>query len=164
MDSPLSTLGFVIFGITFSIYSVIAESQSPSTSVSRPSSPPSRPQPSPPSSPHYSLPAPSYAHPPSPPPPPPPPPTHHSHSSSQPLHGSAPLNPAHAVPRRSPRHPDRSYHGSPPPASSPRMNWRKKVGLLFAGIAGIMQIGVVGFLVFKRRQLLRTKDTFEARG
>ncbi|KDP22723.1 hypothetical protein JCGZ_01825 [Jatropha curcas] len=36
-----------------------------------------------------------------------------------------------------------------------KMNTGKKIVLLFVGIAAILQIGVVGFLVFKRRQLWR---------
>jgi len=50
-------------------------------------------------------------------------------------------------------------HAPPPP---PKMNAGKKVGLLFAGIAAIMQVGVVGFLVVKRRQLLKNdEDRYE---
>jgi hypothetical protein len=33
------------------------------------------------------------------------------------------------------------------------MNAGKAIGLLFVGIAAILQIGVVWFLVYKRRQL-----------
>ncbi|KAI9102961.1 hypothetical protein K1719_023400 [Acacia pycnantha] len=155
MDSPFSTLGFVIFGITFSIYSGIAKSQ-------RPSPPPLPPPPS------YSVPPPSPYTPPRSPPLRPPPP--HTHPRSPPLrpphplsppppsrHSSLPPNLARAGPVPHPRH-----HRSPPRPPWHRMNVGKKIGLLFAGIAGIMQIGVVGFLVFKRRQLLRTKDAFEA--
>ena len=40
------------------------------------------------------------------------------------------------------------------------LNQGKKIGILFMVIATILQIGVVGFLIFKRRQLLKLKDTF----
>ncbi|CAN1827317.1 hypothetical protein LINPERHAP1_LOCUS31901 [Linum perenne] len=35
------------------------------------------------------------------------------------------------------------------------MNTGKMVGLIFLGIAGAMQVGVVGFLVFKRNQIIK---------
>jgi len=38
------------------------------------------------------------------------------------------------------------------------LNMGKKLGLLFAGIALILQIGVVGFLAFQRRQLLKMHE------
>ncbi|KAK4267220.1 hypothetical protein QN277_024031 [Acacia crassicarpa] len=188
MDSPFSTLGFVIFGITFSIYSGIAKSQPPSPSVSRPSPPPLPPPPSylvPPPPPHtpprspplrppHSLSPPRSRH--SSPPPnlalkgpePKPnsksPPLRPPHSLSPPRsrHSSPPPNLALKGPGPKPNSKRPPYHRSPPRPPSPRMNVGKKIGLLFAGIAGIMQIGVVGFLVFKRRQLLRMKDAFEA--
>ncbi|KOM25806.1 hypothetical protein LR48_Vigan192s000400 [Vigna angularis] len=50
-------------------------------------------------------------------------------------------------------------HAPPPP---PKMNAGKKVGLLFAGIAATMQVGMVGYLVVKRRQLLNSdEDRYE---
>lgn len=39
-------------------------------------------------------------------------------------------------------------------------NTGKKIGLLFVGIAAIFQFGVVGFLAFKRRQLLQITDRY----
>jgi hypothetical protein len=38
------------------------------------------------------------------------------------------------------------------------MNAGQKVGLLFVGIAAIIQVGFVGFLIIKRRQLLKNTD------
>ncbi|KAB5574186.1 hypothetical protein DKX38_001380 [Salix brachista] len=48
----------------------------------------------------------------------------------------------------------------PPPMKNNKMNTGKAIGLLFVGIAAIMQIGVVGLLVYKRRQLLKIKDRY----
>ncbi|XP_054783981.1 leucine-rich repeat extensin-like protein 3 [Prosopis cineraria] len=187
MDSTLSTLGLIIFSITFSIYSVIAESQAPSTSVSP--RPPPRSSPSPPPLPRPPHPWSSLKPPPLPPPPLPPlkspPPTRQPpftllpfrRPTSPPLtppphqyrpppsHSQSPHNLSHADPgpkvANSAGNPNRSHHRPPLRRTSQRMNGGKKIGLLFAGIAGLMQIGVIGFLVFKRRQLLRTKDAFE---
>jgi hypothetical protein len=50
----------------------------------------------------------------------------------------------------------------PPPSKNHPMNSGKKIGLLFVGIAAILQIGVVGFLAYKRRQLLKINDRYEA--
>lgn len=132
MDSALSTLGFVIFGFSFSIYAFLVESHLKDTSFAITSPPPF----------------------PLPPPPPPPSPSlsHRSHHSPPPSH-----NHNHSI---RPNHDKHTYRRPPPPppSSAHQMNGGKKIGLLFAGIAGIMQIGVAGFLVFKRRQLLKTKD------
>lgn len=48
-----------------------------------------------------------------------------------------------------------------PPLQKKSLNTGKKIGLLFAGVAAILQIGVVGFLVFKRRQLLKINDGYD---
>ncbi|CAI0419420.1 unnamed protein product [Linum tenue] len=40
-----------------------------------------------------------------------------------------------------------------------KMNPGKMIGLVFAGVAAILQVGVIGFLVFKRKQLI--KDRYE---
>ncbi|KAL9460786.1 hypothetical protein AB3S75_003901 [Citrus x aurantiifolia] len=58
---------------------------------------------------------------------------------------------------------DNASHRRPPPQNKHRhsINTGKKIGLLFAGVAAILQIGVVGFLVFKRRQLLKINDRYD---
>ncbi|KAL9463703.1 hypothetical protein AB3S75_001504 [Citrus x aurantiifolia] len=58
---------------------------------------------------------------------------------------------------------DNASHRRPPPQKKHRhsINTGKKIGLLFAGVAAILQIGVVGFLVFKRRQLLKINDRYD---
>ncbi|KAF8026925.1 hypothetical protein BT93_F3420 [Corymbia citriodora subsp. variegata] len=60
---------------------------------------------------------------------------------------------------------DRRWHKnrsrSPLPRHEDKINAGKKLGLLFIGVASILQIFVVGFLVFKRRQLMKTKDRYE---
>lgn len=132
----MSTLGFVIFGFTFSIYAFLVEShlKHGSSAIASPPLPPSTTRPSaPPASPSLARLLPY------------PPPPHEPKSK-----GSRPNRTHHGV-RRPP----------PPPPPAHQMNGGKKIGLLFAGIAGIMQIGVVGFLVYKRRQLSKTKDLFE---
>ncbi|KAF2300974.1 hypothetical protein GH714_018781 [Hevea brasiliensis] len=155
-----------------------------------PSRPPRLPPPSPsPQSPPPSLPSPSPSAPhPSPPPPPPPPstssksPPSPSHpapqSRSPPARKSPPPRRVSPTPPRSisspppsPRHAFRgsssngSRTGQQSPSSTMRnghaMNTGQKIGLFFVGIAVILQIGVVGFLVFKRRQLLRIQDRYE---
>ncbi|XP_022777229.1 uncharacterized histidine-rich protein DDB_G0274557-like, partial [Durio zibethinus] len=96
--------------------------------------------------------------PPSPPLPPapsgPPPPSSHA------------LPPFH--PRPSTKHHenttnDNRWRPRPPPSHSHnyKLNTGKKLGLLFVGIVISLQIGVVGLLVFKRRQLLKVKGTYE---
>ncbi|XP_058078665.1 extensin-like [Magnolia sinica] len=71
---------------------------------------------------------------------PPPPPTSHLHKAKSQRH--------HPV-RRAP----------PPP---PKINLGKKIGLLFLGIAAALQVAIVGFLSFKRWQISKIKDRFEA--
>nr|DAD49095.1 TPA_asm: hypothetical protein HUJ06_019032 [Nelumbo nucifera] len=41
-----------------------------------------------------------------------------------------------------------------------KINTGKKIGVLFAGIAGILQVAVVGFLVFKRWQISKMKHKY----
>ncbi|OMO66127.1 putative actin binding protein [Corchorus olitorius] len=133
MEPPLSRLLLLSLGILLIIFADLAESQSPDRSPPPPP-PPSRPLP-PPKSPSRSPP------PHRPPPsrrPPPPPSKHHRNGTSR--------------------------HRPPPPpphSNAHKLNIGKKIGLLFIGIAIILQIGVVGFLVFKRRQLLKVKGAYE---
>ncbi|CAH8293024.1 unnamed protein product [Eruca vesicaria subsp. sativa] len=105
-------------------------------------SPPPPPSPSPP---------PRPPPPPSPSPPPPPPPQN-----------------ALASPPHSSRHRPRRLWPPPPPppqrtfkqSEKSGLNTGKTVGLVFAGFAGLLQICVVAFLVFKRNQLLRMTHTY----
>ncbi|XP_031494281.1 uncharacterized protein LOC116260244 [Nymphaea colorata] len=107
---------------------------------SKNSPPPSSPELRPPSA------APEPTPPPPPPcsPEPPPPP-------SAPMSLSAPMPP---TPRSSSAAPPAKEWVSP----SGSQNVGKFVGLVFLGIAGVLQVGVVSYLVFKRRQITRTQD------
>ncbi|XP_057455077.1 protein TRACHEARY ELEMENT DIFFERENTIATION-RELATED 7A-like [Lotus japonicus] len=132
MDSPL---GFVIFAISITFFAIVAQSQIQDGADSF----------------EFILTAPP---PPLLPPPPPPPLT-----QPPPADGSRSPPPPPPHHRRN-RH--RHHHRSPPPPPPPhRMNAGKKVGLLFVGIAAIMQVFMVGFLVHKRRQLLKANDRYE---
>ncbi|OMO70648.1 putative actin binding protein [Corchorus capsularis] len=135
MEPPLSRLLLLSLGILLTIFADLAESQSPDRSPPPPPpSPPSR-SPPPPGSP--SRPSPPHRSPPSRRPPPPPSKYHRNGTS-----------------RHRPPPP-------PPHSNAHKLNIGKKIGLLFIGIAIILQIGVVGFLVFKRRQLLKVKGAYE---
>lgn len=153
MASAFSTLGFVIFGLWISIYVIVVESHrvlvseslSPIPSVYLRSSPAPLPAPSPGSASPKPQPPKQRTPPPKPPPP----------KKSPP-------------PRSPPPSPPHNSSDLTPPLNAPgtkQQSQQKKagkvVGLSFLGMAGIMQIGVVGFLVFKRRQLLKTKDRYE---
>ncbi|XP_008463997.1 leucine-rich repeat extensin-like protein 3 [Cucumis melo] len=167
MERPLTTLIFVISGFAFSVLSLLVESQTPDEA--NPTLSPPMPSPPPPS--------PSPPPPPLPPPPPPPPPPPRiispPPSPSPPPFSPSPPPPPHRH-RRSPPPPlassmERKKKRPPVPpknintnqASKRSLNKGKKVGLFFVGIAAVLQICVVGFLVFKRRQLLRVKDRYE---
>ncbi|EEF40999.1 formin-like protein 14 [Ricinus communis] len=137
----------------------------PSPSPPPPTSPPSSllspPPPSPPPPASSSSPPPPPPPPPSSPPPSPPPPPTPSYTSNT----SPPLRPSLRGPSSNG---SRNSHGSwtrhnrpPPKNSNHSMNTGKKIGLLFVGIAAILQIGVIGFLVFKRKQLLRVQHRYE---
>ncbi|XP_038900729.1 proline-rich receptor-like protein kinase PERK2 [Benincasa hispida] len=172
MERPLTTLIFVISGFAFSVLSLLVESQTqdganPTLSPPIPSPPPPSPPPPPP--PLSPLPPPP---PPPPPPPilsPPPPPL----SPSPPPFSPPPPFPSPLPPRRRPPPFHASENGKKSPPVPPKninntnqgskrsLNKGKKVGLFFVGIAAVLQICVVGFLVFKRRQLLRVKDRYE---
>ncbi|THG08897.1 hypothetical protein TEA_021729 [Camellia sinensis var. sinensis] len=166
MDSPLLTLVFLGLGIFLGIFSPTVQSEenlspgseSPPTTQSPPpfppppSSPPppppgSSPLPPPPPSPRSSRPPPPT--PPSPPPPfpnrPPPPRTaHHTAAKSPPRDNN-----------RKKESQSESGHGKASPVSKENLNLGKKIGLMFAGIVGIMQVGVVALLLIKRQQLLK---------
>jgi len=144
MDSAFSRFGFLIFGISISFYAFIVQSQEQNGKNGAESGSPafrvSSPPPPPPQSSADTLSA-------TPPPGTPPPLTNKM--------GAPP--PPHRYIRNRRHH---RLHAPPPPP--PKMNAGKKVGLLFAGIAVIMQVGMVGFLVVKRRQLLKSdEDRYE---
>nr|XP_024935273.2 formin-like protein 14 [Ziziphus jujuba var. spinosa]XP_024935279.2 formin-like protein 14 [Ziziphus jujuba var. spinosa] len=172
MESTSSTLVCLVFGFVISVCALVVESQSSQDVATLNASPsPVDRQPHPPLSP----PPPPPSPPPLPPPPPPPPPPL-SRSSTQPPPSPRPPPPAPRAPTKNlnsesngPHHRKPKKHPPPlpkkqqprPPAKHKKINSGKKIGLLFAGIAAILQIGVVGFLVFKRRQLLKVKNRYE---
>ncbi|KAJ4893569.1 hypothetical protein Rs2_20363 [Raphanus sativus] len=107
--------------------------------------------------------------PPSPSPPPPPPPPSPSPPPPPPIQKSPPPSPnALASPPRHSHHRNRPRRLRPPPPPPPArtfkqsggLNTGKTVGLVFAGIAAMLQICVVAFLLFKRNQLLRMTHTY----
>lgn len=146
--SPAFSL-IAILGSLITIYAVLVESQNePTVQISPPPpllSPPPPPPPPPPPSPPLPPPPPPPL-PLSPPPPSPPPPAE-QRGSPPPPHIQSPLQSE----RRAP---------PPPRPHKHEINTGKKVGLLFVGIAAILQIAVAGFLVYRRRQLLKAKDRF----
>ncbi|XP_047342739.1 protein TRACHEARY ELEMENT DIFFERENTIATION-RELATED 7A-like [Impatiens glandulifera] len=122
---------------------------------------------------------------PPPPPPPsspppfslfPPPPPPHQPLLSPPNTGVTAQSPAphpSTNPRPRPPPPPWSPRRLPPPAAAPpidhelaplespatamkeEINQGKKIGLIFLGVAGILQIVVISFLIIKRKQLLK---------
>ncbi|CAB4272313.1 unnamed protein product [Prunus armeniaca] len=189
MESPFSSLVFVVLGFAISLCALLVESQSQHLSPPPPSPPPPPPPPSsPPPPPPLSPPPPpplSPSPPQSPTPPPPESPTPpspnspsrpDSSNSPSPLESPGPpppdrpanqLNSKNDQKRlpppshRGPRPTNNRRPHPPPPHPGHKYNAGKKIGLLFVGMAAILQIGVIGFLVFKRRQLLRVKDRYE---
>uniref|UniRef100_A0A2P2QLC1 Uncharacterized protein n=1 Tax=Rhizophora mucronata TaxID=61149 RepID=A0A2P2QLC1_RHIMU len=157
METPPLTC--VILGFLFTFYALLVESQSqnelasPLFFMTHPPPPPPLLPPPLPSTPPSSPPLPS----PRSQSPPPPPRTRRS------------LPPGgHGTKRRKPLPPlsELLSSNTPPPPPTPlpprhKMNTGKKIGLLFVGIAAILQIVVVGYLVFKRKQLLKLKDGYE---
>ncbi|XP_048130867.1 leucine-rich repeat extensin-like protein 3 [Rhodamnia argentea] len=166
MESLLSAHFLVILGSLVAIWAIVVESQSqnapniqrsPAPLIPPPPSPPPPPPPPPPS--------------PSPPPPPPPPPPSPLTPPPPPL-PSPPRLPHHLgndnTTKRSSPPSDHRWHGAhnnrsrrSPPQHEDKINTGKKLGLLFIGIASVLQIFVAGFLVFKRQQLMKTKDRYE---
>lgn len=84
------------------------------------------------------------SHPPKPPPPLPPPTT-----------PSLPPAPLFSVP---PVHPPTPFVNEEVRSKADQKREGKVVGLLFLGIVGLLQVGVVSFLVFKRWQISRIQD------
>lgn len=139
---PLSSPILITLGLIFTIFAFIVESDAErEVKIVRPPPlpPPPPPTPRPPASP---LPRASISPPLQQKPPSPPSPNRFNNKSSD--------NASH---RRPPPHPQKKHRHS--------LNTGKKIGLLFAGVAAILQIGVVGFLVFKRRQLLKINDRYD---
>ncbi|KAL5755591.1 hypothetical protein ACOSQ2_020337 [Xanthoceras sorbifolium] len=153
MESSLSPI-LMTLGLVFAIYAILVESISehvvkttpPPSPRRTPPSPLQRPRPSTPTS-TRSLPPPS-----SPPP---------LRVSPSPPAGTPTTPPSTPAPPPHKTSDSRKQDPPPPPPHEKKRNMGKKMGLLFAGFAGILQIGVVGFLVFKRRQLLVIKDRYE---
>ncbi|CAN6478327.1 unnamed protein product [Victoria cruziana] len=89
-----------------------------------------------------------------------------SHSLTPPPSTSAPRTPSPAPTTSPPPSTPAPRTPSSPPTTSPPSpaltNEQKKVGrvvgLLFLGMAGVLQVGVVSFLVFKRWQIPRIQD------
>ncbi|KAL3375709.1 hypothetical protein AABB24_006929 [Solanum stoloniferum] len=82
----------------------------------------------------------------SPPPPPPPPPPKIKSSEKEHSH--------HPQDHR------KSNVKLSPPQKETKLNWGKRLGLMFVGIAAILQICVVAFIIIKRRQLLKAHSGF----
>lgn len=88
------------------------------------------------------------------------------HSSSSSTLPRRPPPPPPPLPPPAPGSKSRSFHPSPQSFPSPptkkhpdrKINIEKKIGLLFIGIATILQVAVVGFLGFKRWQISKLKD------
>ncbi|XP_059639418.1 pollen-specific leucine-rich repeat extensin-like protein 2 [Cornus florida] len=181
MESPLLTLLVLSLGVVLSFSALSVESQGnvnpgkppptspPSVQDPHKSSPPPPPHlsppPSPPLSPSLSPPPPPTPTPPPPPPPPPPP-----SSPPPPLFSPPPLSPPPPTIRtrgiplpenrtRSPPHLHKRHNNTTQdyigPTSEQKLNIGKKIGLMFVGVAAILQVCVVVFLGIKRRQLLK---------
>lgn len=149
----MSSLVPVVFGLLVSVFALRVASQSPQNGLSTLLTPP--PPLSPPPPPPGSPPPPS----PFSPPPTPAPSSEKQHN----LKNDSSRNRSAPPPRRQ----TKSGRHSPPPPPPPlrqresKINVGKKIGLLFSGIAAILQIGVISFLVFKRRQLLKVTNRYE---
>ncbi|XAR49892.1 hypothetical protein NMG60_11004066 [Bertholletia excelsa] len=141
MESPFLALILLIFGILLSFFANLVQSQE---NVNHGAQSPGR----------------------APPPPPPPPPSSRSppplslrtrdHVPSRPKPPPPPLPPRRS--HRGPRRPAReNSHGKASSTSKQNLNLGKKLGLTFFGIVVMMQVGVVAFLVIKRRQLLKNE-------
>ncbi|TYI27025.1 hypothetical protein ES332_A05G151100v1 [Gossypium tomentosum] len=154
MEPPLSRLVILSFGLLFTVFACFVESQPSNVSAPPPPSVPPPPPP-PPHPPPQSVPQPPPpVFPPSPPPP----------SPSPPLAPSRPPPPPADHHRNHTHHPRRrppQYSQNHKPSTANKLNTGKKLGLLFIGIVIILQFGVAGFLVFKRRQLLKVNGTYE---
>lgn len=148
MEPPLSSLVPVVLSLLVSVFALRVASQSPPNGPSTVTPPPRLPS--------------------MPPPPPSPPQT--PPGSPPPLSPFSPSpSPAPSSKKQHNSKNDSSRNRSAPPPHPPpplrqresKINVGKKIGLLFSGIAAILQIGVISFLVFKRRQLLKVTNRYE---
>ncbi|RAL43849.1 hypothetical protein DM860_014350 [Cuscuta australis] len=180
VDSPFPTsiafaLGFLLCFLGIAVQS--QENVNPgSQSTTPPPPPPVFPPPPPPPPPvspppppppvQSPPPPPAPASPPPPSPFPPPPPTLPAAASPPPPPhrklSPAPRKPVWSHPDGSHQRENRNGRQHAPLGNSnhrqkeKKLNLGKKVGLLFVGIGGLLQVFVVTFLVFKRKQLLRS--------
>ncbi|XP_010534928.1 PREDICTED: uncharacterized protein LOC104810363 [Tarenaya hassleriana] len=165
-----------VLGLVFTIYGfLVVESQtgvpSPPTPVDNSPPPPleeinSSPPPPPPLD-VAVIPAPPPPMPSEPPPPQPPLPPLPPTASPPPPPESPPPPPPRKNSNFSPNRNRRLRPPPPPPrlqleekSKRSELNTGKTVGIVFAGFAAMLQVCVVTFLVFKRRQLLKTRDSY----
>lgn len=147
MDPSLLILTFL--GVCFCFLALAVQSQQ---NVSPPPPPP-----------------PSKESPPPPPPPPPPPSPRPPPPSQQKHHPPPPAKSVHSAPEMTTsetKHSNHdkkhhnSYEKSHQLAKKKKPNLGKKLGLVFVGVAGMLQVCVVVFLLIKRRQLLKAGSRF----
>ncbi|KAF1002253.1 hypothetical protein AG4045_001452 [Apium graveolens] len=97
-----------------------------------------------------------------PPPPPPPPPrlqrgeTPLRNRKSDPV--SSPLPPKKETKRQHHKLHTKNNHRTPPP-SKEKLNLGKKIGLLFTGVAAVLQVCVIAFLVVKSRKMFKNQSS-----
>ncbi|CAN1218373.1 hypothetical protein LINPERPRIM_LOCUS1310 [Linum perenne] len=135
MEIRALCLTFVVIGLAFAFSAVFVESQHVVSESSTPPPPISKESsiwPPPPPPPHYKMETQSYQG-----PPPPPPISGKSKSLGSEEHRRR---------HRKPHLRRRNEH---------KMNKGKMIGFIFAGVAAVLQAGVIGFLVFQRKQLMR---------
>ncbi|KAJ4833233.1 hypothetical protein Tsubulata_028207 [Turnera subulata] len=161
MEAPISTSRFLLLGLIFAICGTIkVESGLPGD------------QPSPQKEPLKPPPLAAVKHQSTAPPPPPRSPALPGGKTPPPPPRSRrpPPSPAgllHSPPAQIGKSPPKKETSAHQPSHMPaeheksKMNNGKKIGLLFVGFALILQIGVVGFLIFKRSQLLKVTDRYE---
>ncbi|XP_059303003.1 leucine-rich repeat extensin-like protein 3 [Lycium ferocissimum] len=173
MDRTWIILTFGIFFILFTL-PVNSQGNVNSTNLQPPPPeklPPPPPPPHPPPPPPYSPPPPSPLappppHPPPPPPYSPPPPSPLAPPPPPPSTQGAPPPPASKKKDAEKKHLQHRHQNNPilrppsQPSKGKKLNWGKRLGLMFVGIAAILQVCVVAFLIIKRRQLLKADSRF----
>ncbi|MCD9641649.1 hypothetical protein HAX54_027964 [Datura stramonium] len=118
-----------------------------------------------------SVPPPSKQSPPPVPPPPPPPPLsprpppppqqkHHPPPPTKSKHSAPEMTTSESKHSNHDTNHHKSHGKSHPPIKQKKPNWGKKLGLMFLGVAAILQVCVVAFLLVKRRQLLKADSRF----
>uniref|UniRef100_A0A5B7BQ58 Putative inverted formin-2 n=1 Tax=Davidia involucrata TaxID=16924 RepID=A0A5B7BQ58_DAVIN len=162
MELPALTLAVVGLGVLFGFFALPVESLG-NVTPPPPPPPPPPPQQSPPPPPPSPTPPPPLSPPPpspsSPPPPPPSPPTPPS-SPRPPLPPPPPKKRGHRSPKWQNDNQNQPRRGNTSPTSEQKLNLGKMIGLMFAGIAAILQVCVVAFLIIKRRQFLKNNAAF----